>query len=58
MIATDADTVSSSLADLREMTLTEMAALSAGTVNETLHRILPRVPVPAAAPEPKFNSTI
>jgi hypothetical protein len=56
MIATE--TVSSSLADLREMTLTEMAALSAGTVNETLHRILPRVPVSAAAPEPKFNSTI
>jgi hypothetical protein len=54
MIATE--TVSSSLADLREMPLTEMAALGAGTVNETLRRILPAVPV--ATPEPKFNSTI
>jgi hypothetical protein len=54
MIATE--TVSSSLADLREMPLTEMAALSAGTVDEALRRILPGVPV--ATPEPKFNSTI
>jgi hypothetical protein len=50
------DTVPSALADLREMPLTEMAALSAGTVNETLRRILPAVPV--APSEPKFNSTI
>jgi hypothetical protein len=54
MIATE--TVSSSLADLREMPLTEMAALSAGTVDETLRRILPGMPVPVAPP--KFNSTI
>ena len=53
MIATK--TVPSSLADLREMPLTEMVALSAGTVEEALRRILPDVPV---APEPKFNSTI
>ncbi len=54
MIATE--TVSSSLADLRELPLTEMAALSTGTVDETLSRILAGVPV--VAPEPKFNSTI
>jgi FXSXX-COOH protein len=54
MIATE--TVSSSLADLREMPLTEMAALSAGTVEETLRRILPGMPAPVAPP--KFNSTI
>jgi hypothetical protein len=53
MIATE--TVSSSLADLRAMPLTEMAALSAG-IDEALRRILPGVPV--ATPEPKFNSTI
>jgi hypothetical protein len=53
MIATE--TVPSSLADLREMPLTEMVALSAGTVEEALRRILPDAPV---APEPKFNSTI
>jgi hypothetical protein len=50
------DTVPSALADMREMPLTEMAALGAETVDETLRRILPRVPV--AVPEPKFNSTI
>ena len=54
MIATE--TVSSSLADLREMPLTELAALSAGTVDEALRRILPGGPV--ATPEPKFSSTI
>ena len=53
MIATE--TVPSALADLREMPLTEMVALSAGTVEEALRRILPEAP---AVPEPKFNSTI
>ena len=56
MIATK--TVSSSLADLREVPLTEMAALSAGTVDEALRRILPGGPASVATPEPKFNSTI
>jgi hypothetical protein len=57
MIATDKlQPVSSPLADLREMPLAEMAALSAGTVDAALRRILPGVPV--ATPEPKFNSTI
>ena len=54
MIATDKlQPVSSPLADLREMPLAEMAALSAGTVDAALRRILPGVPV--ATPEPMPN---
>ncbi len=48
--------VSSSLADLREMPLTEMAALTAGTGAGTPRWILPRASV--ARQKEKFSSTI
>jgi hypothetical protein len=60
MIATDeVRPVTSSLADLREVTLPEMASLSAEVVGPALDRILRQVP---AAPQPQglplFNSSI
>lgn len=55
MIATE--TVPSSLADLAEMPLTDMAALGMGTVDEALRRILREVPV-AGPQSAMFNSTI
>lgn len=55
MITTE--TVSSTVPNLQWMSLTELAALSAGTVDEPLRRVLVGVPVAAPA-EPKFNSTI
>jgi FXSXX-COOH protein len=49
--------VSSALADLREVPLTKMAALTDESVGESLRRILPKTAV--ASPRlPLFNSAI